>query len=262
MWKKIVCLLFFVAACMIGTSSIVSAAGDEKILSLYSLDYTSRTYQQITKAEDIEEVVTRLKGYQPPSSVSYDARQTGFLVFTDRGKYAVYLPSNAKDRETRELYALSQKLNREYPRHIQWLVYMSTDQIKSIEFRAFGGKGYTTRKDIRETYHIDALITDQESIEKVSSFLKGMVVNPKEQIHRQPYPNPGAVADEYSLDIYFKNGVRYGCYGPFLHIRSSDMDEMISYSEPEPFNQVDALRDLMMELPESRLKLMENFCAG
>ncbi len=240
----------------------VQAYMPEKLLELYSLDYTSRTYQQITKSEDIEKVITGLKGYRPSSKVSHDVRQTGFLVFTDRGKYTVYLSSNAKDRETRELYALSQKLNREYPRHVQWLVYMSTDQIESIEFRAFGGKGYTTRKNIHETYYIDALITDRESIEKVSSFLKGMVVNPKEQVHRKPYPNPGAVANEYSLDIHFKNGISYRCYGPFLYISSSDMDEMISYSEPESYNQVDALRDLMLELPESKRKWMEGFTDG
>ncbi|MCI8441112.1 MAG: hypothetical protein HFG27_01075 [Provencibacterium sp.] len=232
---------------------------DKPVTALYSLDYPARTYQQITGQQDMERVLKALENYQPP--VSHKTKDLseclGFLVFTGEEKYPLYLPHNSSDRQTKELFALSKEMNAAYPRHIQWFVYMSPENIESIQFGGFAGKGYTN-KDYQKTYRIDARITERESIEAVSDFLKGMVVTGDTKVFYEPM-NPGTPAGLYFLKIYFKNDIVYSCFGPFLDISSSDMKEEIFYSEEESLNQTDSLRDLFLELPETKTEEMTDW---
>lgn len=230
----------------------------EAVTELYSLDYEKRTYQRVTEDADITAALDALEDYIP-EKVSPKSReqQRGFLIFTDKGKYPVYLPDEGKKEQTRELYALSGAYNGKYPRHIQWLVYMSTENIESVTFGGFGGKGYT-HEDYRETYSIDAQITNPESIEKISRFLKEMVVTPESDVSYER-SNPGTPAGVFDLRIDFKNGIHYYCSGPFFSIYSSDMPEQITYREDDKLEQTTSLRDLMMELPQSRLVWMKDW---
>lgn len=254
-----ICIILSLAATPIAVSAppVAKTYAGEKVTELHSLDYESRTYQHITKDQDISDVLSLLQGYTPPPAAKQpDSKQCGFLIFTEKGKHTVYLPSTitSQDKRTIQLYELSKKLNMEYPRHVQWFSYMSTEKIQSIEFEGTGGKGYTN-KDYKYTFGISVKTTDLNDIEKAATFLKKIEVNAADSIYPKGERNPGMNPDAYRMVIHFDNGISYTCYGPFLSISSSDIPDMVTYSEPTSVSvsQIKALQDLMAEMSQAKL---------
>ena len=236
----------------------------ELVTAVYSFDYTARTYQLVTDKPEQETIVNLLKGYKAPA-VS-DKNAVGFLVFTDKGKYPVYLPSktDGQSAKTKKLVELSLECNKKYPRHIQWFAFMSPENIERITFSGAGGgdASWTLNPQKYTKFCTISLDTrDPASIRKISDYLKGLTVGPVFHSSRDDdiFYNPITTMDGQSITIYFKNGVTYGTFSNWQFrengggrvygkdhflIGASDLNEQLAY-------QLDTreIADFMMGVP-------------
>ena len=224
---------------------------EKAVTAIYSLDKANRSYQLVTDQVDIEEIIPLLEHLEPVSLESKDA--VGFLVFTTEGKFAWYLSKSTGTDPVGILSDISQRCNKKYSRHAQWLAYMSPENLVKVEFGGIGGPGYTRKTwPSTETFGIKVDTSDPDDLLTVALFLKGLTVG-AEPIIIDDSINPSSPAGLYTMRLTFKSGVVYNIlgYNSGLNIGSSDMKESILYDCSE--TQIQAMRDMMAGLKTAQL---------
>lgn len=221
----------------------------ELVTALYSFDGANRSYQYIQNPDKIAEIVPLLEKFT--AETTGKAGALGFLLFTDKGKYAYSITEKST-----ELGQIATDCNEIYSflRHAQWLCYMSAENIETIEFSGLGGSGYSL-KDYpqQETFSIGVNTTSKDTIQKITSFLKNIKVEPNARVN-EGLDNPVTVMGLIDMRIHFKTGTTYTIFGYLdeFSISTDDLNQSINYKTSE--QQIQALRDFMALLPEATLQ--------
>lgn len=209
----------------------------ELVTALYSLDGSNCSYQFVANPNKIAKIVSLLE--QEPVQTTGKAGALGFLVFTEKGKYAYTIT----ERST-ELAQLALEYNKyDSLRCAQWLCYMSPENIESVNFGGLDASG---------DFGVGVQTTDTQSIKKIAAFLKSIVVEPNPTTF-SGRTNPVMVSGWYELTLRFKTGVTYTIcgYDDVFIIHTDDLAQSICYTATE--GQIPALLDFMALLPEAEL---------
>ena len=224
----------------------------ETVLSLYSLDYANRLYHPVGNLEKAAGVLAGLEEMETDTDVTGTDR-VGFLVFTDKAKYAYYLDAASQDESQKDLIQASKNHNSASTGIAQWLAYMSTSNITNVKFSGECGPGFSLKKwTDQKSFHIDVDTNDPASIQAVGSFLKSMTVNAKPEISAHTGRNWATNDGEhFSIILNFSSGTKYGIEGShdWIYITSSDMQEDIIYQCTS--DVIKALRDCMAGLTKA-----------
>ncbi len=229
----------------------------ETVTSIYSLDLDDRMYYLLTDRQLKETALTLLEDYDSPE-YNQDRIRVGFLIFTDKTKYPLYLYKNPNgyNKDEEELLELADICNQQPKGYMQWIAYMSTENIVEARFVGQGGGRYTHNPEA--TSHNEFALTlntnDLESIRKISNYIKDMAVVSVDDIvtGAENFYGFGSDPGIYDLWLTYKNGVVYYLHGSGSQIVFHDAHEQIFFTLQDD-DAHKGLRDLIASLPETKV---------
>ena len=201
---------------------------NEAVQDIYA--FAPSTYTTVLLGTEFStEALVELLEEMPENTTRTKETERAFIVFTEQGRYYIYLDRNKTPEALLKLWedAVS---SAEKGRHIQWLTHMTPEKI--TEIRA-GGLGKT--------------LTERADIEAAAEFLKKEVfVGQIEKIHAsEGEDNPNMLGGLYHIVITFDTGVIYSMIGygdvdghideggSYLSIWTSDLDKTVYYTLTE-----------------------------
>lgn len=225
---------------------------DESVVEMYSLEYANRLYHPIEDWDGVAKLVPALEGLSPDQPVS-KADAVGFLVVTDRGKYAYYLDPDTQEEAEKDLVKASQNYNQASPGVAQWLAYMSLSNLTHVYYSGSCGRGLDLKQwpDDRE-YGVLVDTDDPETLRAVGAFLKTIPAQSGTVYPDRGAPNlqtnyMGTIQMKLSFSTGEENSYFFICAGEgSFSVRCKAMGEEIAY-KCSPAS-MDALRDFMSDL--------------
>lgn len=246
--KVLFCLMFslIVVVVMGGfTTATVEDLEEDNILEYYTYSATGHTYRKITDKEEqtiLRENINKITDLVTVEPLAKEPITGGFLIKTADGRKLEYYTTNDYlYNEGHQKYILPrkslEKLKQLSKKHrfedgsIQWLAYMSLENIVSIK-----GYGFLAEDDFKseKSWNIDTSTT--EIMNKIGTALQAIQVDPTKTKVLDTPNNPNMPYESsIVLTLKFKSGVSHTIkmYPNRLEIQSSDRDTVYVYTIDE-----------------------------
>lgn len=246
--KVLFCLMFsLIMVVVMGgfTTATVEDLEEDNILEYYTYSATGHTYRKITDKEEqtiLRENINKITDLVTVEPLAKEPITGGFLIKTADGRKLEYYTTNDYlYNDGRQKYILPrkslEKLKQLSKKHrfedgsIQWLAYMSLENIVSIK-----GYGFLAEDDFKseKSWNIDTSTT--EIINKIGTALQAIQADPtKTKVFDSPINPNVPYESSIKLTLAFQSGVSHivKMYPNRLEIQSSDRDTIYVYALDE-----------------------------